>query len=173
MSIRTLSFAVMGIVAILPGVASQAGAGGVPPGTLADCQTANPSGAPIVITLDSNFNIDLRNQIVNTAIISAFFHGVQVFGPYTLTDFHFAPAANQMDAACTIFGTPIAGSDGNSATSLGDEIVAAAGLRGTLKFTACSFLGGDSPDCTLRAPTGTINTPPGWLGGVFTGYAGH
>ncbi len=173
MRLRTVTVAMVGIVALLLGLPLEASAGGVPPGTLADCQTAHPSGAPLSMTIDEitigpvpppNGPLTLVSLTlqVNFRAMS--------FGPFGTGNVNVSSATNQMDAACLIFSAP---SSGDPTMSLSDEIVSAVGLRGTLNFTACSLLGAASPDCTLNAPAGTINTPVGWLGGQITGYVGH
>jgi hypothetical protein len=74
------------------------------------------------------------------------------------------PIGSQMEAGCAIFNN----------TELAAKILAAIGMGGSqINLTACSFLGGASPDCTLKAPLGGINTPLGWQAGSVTGYIGR
>lgn len=150
---------VVGIVAVLHGLTLQAGAGGVQPGTLTNCQTAHPSGAPIsIVSIKKDF-IPGTTITVNEITVLAEFRGA-TFGPFTVTNESVFNVLNPIDAGCKIFND----------LGLSSQILSAIGLPGTtLSFTACSFLGASSPEC--HAPPGTINTPPGWPSNQITGYA--
>jgi len=162
MRVRSTVAAALTIAFLLAGLPLESGAGGVPPATLASCQTAQPSGPPVRITLV--LSIDFANAIVNSITLFGSFRG-QPFGPFTGSNIPYLSGLSQMDVGCTVFaatnvsvGTPL---------SLQDQILLALGIAGNVTFTACSFLGSDAEDCGKGAG---IYAPAGWAGGSITGF---
>lgn len=166
MRLRRLGLALVVIVVALFSLMLQARAGGNIPGTLAPCQTIGPSGAPLRVTI-LDLDKDVQNELAESIALTVDFHGVNL-GIFTATNISFAGALSQIEAGCLILTTPTLGSDDDATTSLSDEIVKAAGLRGSTKVTVCSFLGATHPDCKL--PADTLHAPAGWPSGQITVY---
>jgi len=152
--------AVAAMIGALHAVPARAGNTG---GALVNCQVAHPSGAPISIAIlkRDNLTFDTSGNVTFTEIqVAATFRGT-TFGPFSVFNGSVS-ALNAIDAGCQIFND----------MGLSSQILGAIGLPGTtLNFTACSFVGASDPSC--NAPAGTINTPPGWVSNLITGYAGH